>query len=403
MQIPPQALTVTLAMPASQGPAWRPGQVIEALVIRSDPGRQQAEVRVGDLRLTLDLPVRTVEGSRLTLQVVSGGARPVLNLLGQSAPMPAPPVPSPSTPPALATWLSSLFPAQGRQTPLLASLAWLTGQRGRMEALPAPVRAALEQAMHQMPTPEQVSRAQGLRQAVTESGLFHEASLALLAANAAGASSAPAANLKSALLSLAARLRAHTGGPQALPRIRPLEIPPPQPGTPPTAQQRVEASLARLGCDELMETLRARTESALARLVLHQWSATESADNGRHRWLMELPLRNGDGVDLVHLLMEKEPKRPASHEEPAWRAELALDLPGLGPLHIHVSVSGDRVQTRFWAESEASVDRIRTELPRLHEALSDRKLTVRNLGCTPGSPPMHHDARSAGPLLDDRA
>jgi hypothetical protein len=403
MQIPPQALKVTLAMPASQVPAWRPGQVIEAVVIRTDPARQQTEVRIGNLHLTLHLHAGTVEGSRLTLQVVSGGARPVLTLLGQSAPLPGAPGLSSPAASASAGWLSGLLPAQGRQTPLLASLAWLTGKPGRMAALPAPVRGAVEQAMHRMPTPDQVSRAQGLREAVKASGLFHEASLALLAANAAGASSAPAANLKSVLLSLAARLRAHTGGPQALSPARPLEVPPPRPGTSPTAQQRVEANLARLECHELMQTLRARAESALARLVLHQWSTMECADAGHPRWLVELPLRSGDGVDLVHLLMEKAPQRPALDEEPTWRAELALDLPELGSLHIHVSVSGDQVNTRFWAESEASVDRIRAALPRLHDALAGRDLTVRNLGCAPGTPPTHRDAPSAGPLLDDRA
>lgn len=403
MQIPPQALKVTLAMPAARLPAWRPGQVIEALVTRTDPARQQTEVRVGNLRLTLNLHAGTVEGSRLTLQVVSGGARPVLTLLGQSAPLPGTPAPSSPAASAVAGWLSGLLPAQGRQTPLLAGLAWLTGRAGRMSALPAPVRAAVEQAMHRIPTPGQVSRAQGLRKAVQESGLFHEASLALLAANAAGSSSAPAANLKSVLLSLAARLRTHTGAPLALSRARPLEVPPPRPGTSPTAQRRVEPDLSRLERDELLQTLRARTESALARLVLHQCSAMESADAGQPRWLMELPLRSGDGVDVVHLLMEKEPERRGTDDEPAWHAELALDLPDLGPVHVHVSVSGDRVQTRFWAESEASVDRIRAALPRLHEALAGRDLAVRDLGCTAGSPPRHRDAPPAAPLLDDRA
>jgi hypothetical protein len=420
MQIPPQPLTVNLTGPLAQATAWKPGQVLEAVVTRSQAGSTRTEIRIGNARLTLELPAPVPQGSRLALQVVRAGAQPTLALLSAASgtahtpiasqasltTSSAPATPAPAAPPLLSpAWLASLLPAQGSQAPLLSALSWLVAQPERLQSLPQPVRAALEQVTAQIPGVEQATRAEGLKQAVARSGLFHEASLAIQATATVGASTVPAPNLKSVLLSLAARLRAHAAIPRATPAVaRPMDIPPPRPGAGPTPQARTESGLTGLTRDALLEVLRTRTESALARLALHQWSALENPDTGLPRWLLELPLRSQQGVDLVHLLLEREAKRDEPDEGPTWRAELALDLPGLGPVHVHVAVTGEHVQTRFWAEDPDTVRRIRTALPVLRDKLEERALRVRDLGCHEGHPPPRNArAPSRTPLLDDRA
>jgi len=408
MQIPPPALKVTLASPRPAGLDWQVGQLLQATVVKPAPPGEGTLVRVGGLELALKLPQTPAEGSRLTLQVVRAGAQPVLALVergGAALPTAAADAsarPAPGTAlPGAASWLSSLLPAQGGQTALLSALWSLQQQPARLAELPTGVRDAVDKLFRQLPTADQATRPEGLRQAVQASGLFHEAGLAAVAA---GSAAGPAANLKSALLSLATRLRALPGPPSAaLPGTRPVDTPPPRPGATPSPQPRMDTPMALLGREALLETLRNRAESALARLALHQWSSAESSESGLPRWLMELPLRSGNGIDLVHLLLEREPDQPEAEEQGTWRAEFALDLPELGPVRVRIAITGDQVRTRLWAENEATVGRIRAELPRLMKSLENRRLEVKDLGCHAGIPPAPAEARPQRPLLDDHA
>ncbi len=444
MQIPPPALKATLVSPNPRVPDWQAGQRLEAQVVRGSATGEQTRVRIGDQELNLRLPAAMPPGSRLSLEVVRAGTQPLLRLLSQpSAAQPsagrAGIGPGAGAPPAL----TGLLPAQGSQAPLLAALWSMSRDPGATAALPASVQAALKDLFGRLHTATQATRPEGLRQAVLASGIFHEAGLAIGHGGAATA----LGNLKSALLSLALQLRAQgrpagqgnpaaqgrfgtsaDTGPAHRPPAPPMPTPassartlpqtaahptwiigsardvaPPRAGSPPSAQARLTAELSTVGRQALLDGLRSSTEQALARLALHQWSAVENAESGQLRWLLELPLRSGDGVDLVHLLMERERERGVPDQTPVWRVEMALDLPGLGPVHVRITVSGDQVGTRLWVEDENTVARVRGELPRLREALEGRQLKVRDLGCAPGEPPKQQPRVRTRPVLDDHA
>ena len=437
MQIPPPALKATLASSNLRAPDWQAGQRLEAQVVRGSAAGEQTRVRIGDQELSLRLPAAMPPGSRLSLEVVRAGTQPLLRLLSQT------PVAQPSAGQAgigpgagAPTALTSLLPAQGSQAPLLAALWSMSRDPGATAALPGSVQAAIKDLFGRLHTATQAMRPEGLRQAVLASGIFHEAALAVGQGGAATA----AGDLKSALLSLATQLRAQgrpgpgTGaasadtGPahrapapatsaaasptRAMPQTAAhptwiigsaREAAPPRAGSPPSPQARLTADLSAPGPQALLDGLRTSTDQALARLALHQWSAVENAESGQLRWLLELPLRSGDGVDLVHLLMERERERSVPDQTPVWRVEMALDLPGLGPVHVRIAVSGDQVGTRLWVSDENTVARVRRELPRLREALEGRQLKVRDLGCAPGEPPEQQPPVRTRPVLDDHA
>jgi hypothetical protein len=453
MQIPSPALKATLVSPHPRAPDWQAGQRLEALVVRGSITGEQTRVRIGDQELSLRLPAAMPAGSRLSLEVVRAGTQPLLRLLSQP-PVAQPPAGPAATGPGAGapTALTSLLPAQGSQAPLLAALwSMMRDPTGATAALPGSVQAAIKDLFERLQTARQATRPEGLRQAVLASGLFHEAALATLAVGQGGAATA-AGDLKSALLSLALQLRAQDrpagqGNPAAQGRPGPgtgaasadtgpahrfpapatpatassarampqtaahptwiigsaREVAPPRAGSPPSPQARLTADLSTLGRQALLDGLRASTDQALARLALHQWSAVENAESGQLRWLLELPLRSGDGLDLVHLLMERERGRGVADRTPVWRVEMALDLPGIGPLHAHITVSGDQVGTRLWVEDENTVARVRRELPRLREALQGRQMKVRDLGCASGQPPEQQARVEARPMLDDHA
>jgi hypothetical protein len=405
MKIPPPVITVTPIGPAPRIPEWQVGQRLEGLVLRSDPGVGETRVRVGDLQLSLRLPAALPEGSRLSLQVLQAGAQPVVRVLSQGPALAAtdrggsPPTGTGTTAPR---WLANLLPAQGSQAPLLATLSALDRSPSSMAALPAGIRDAVSQLFLQLPTAAQIRQPEGLREVIQRSGIFHEAALAMAATTTTGGI-APPADLKSALLSLAARLRSLASPAATLAAGQSRETSPPRPGATPTAQARVPAESLTLGAQALLDGLRTRTDQAVARLALHQWTAVDGAESGQLRWLLELPLRGDDGVDLVHLLLERERERSTPEEEPAWRAELALDLPELGPLRARIAVTGDQVRVRLWTEMEDTLSLTRKELPRLHGALQDRGLRVRDLGCNAGQPPENRPHGPVRSILDDRA
>jgi len=404
MQIPPPATRVTVSGPHPGSPHWQPGQRLEAVVTRGAPPGGSAEVRIGGLQITLKLPIAASAGDRLQLEVVRAGARPTLQLLPSTTPPPVPASTNPTpVPPALSNALANLLPAQGSQAPLLAALSAAAQNPAAIAGLPPDLQAALLKTLERLPSLAQALRPETLRQAIRASGLFYEARLAQLAAGAHLLARLDG-DLKAALLSLATQLRALPGSPVPWPARPNRETAPPRSGSGPVAQGRVTGEITAGSAPPLPGMLRAASEQALARLVLHQWSALENSESGQSRWLLELPLRSGDGTDIVHLLLEREQNRGAPEQEAVWRVELALDLPELGPVHVRIAVSGDQVSTQVWARETSTVARVHEALPELRSALEGRRLRVRDLGCHHGEPPPN-TRPSVNPrtILDDRA
>ena len=399
MQIPSPVLQLPATSVELQNLSLRSGQRLEALVTRGAASGQPVQVRVSGIALELRLPLDVVQGSRLTLRVIETGPRTAVQLLQHTpvaAGLPAGPV---RTPP-ISAWLGNLLPAQGGQAPLFAQLAALAQQPH--PALPHDVQTAMKQVLNALPTPVQVASPEGLRDAVQRSGLFHETTLAAMAGGLHPAGR-PVASLKSVLLSLATRLRASsptrgTGVPAPSPHP-----PPPRPGAHPVAQARTVAEGQTAGLQPMLDLLRGRVEQAVARLVLHQWSSSENTESGLPRWLLELPLRNGTSVDIVHLGLKGERERSGKEREPVWSAEIALDAPGLGPLHARIAVAGNSVSVQFWLDESGHVERFQSELHRLGAALREHGLGVRDLGCFPGPPPQTGKPNSARTVLDDHA
>jgi hypothetical protein len=398
MPVAVSTFPITLATANTSRPDWQLGQRLEAVVVRSHATGDPTQVRIGAQTIALRLPTALPEGRRISLQVTQAGAQPILRLLSSPAHLaPNAAASAPTAPP----WLSQLLPAQGSQTPLLAALTTLHRQPETMALLPQDVRASLGQLWQQLPTIQQTLHAAGLHQAVQTSGLFHESLLANLALGQTGH---PPANLKSALLALATRLRAHTSMTPAQSTLSGREVPPPRPGASPVAQSRVAAQIAGLNPQALLAQLSARTEQAVARLSLHQWSSTETSESQQPRWLFELPLRGDHGIDVIHWLIQRDRAKQQAEDEPAvWRVELALDWPELGPLHIHISLSGQQVSARLWAEHESTLVQVQQALPQLRQALTTRQLQIGHLGCHLGKPPTPVPDPIDPPLVDDHA
>ncbi|MEL7451485.1 MAG: hypothetical protein AAFN78_19900 [Pseudomonadota bacterium] len=194
--------------------------------------------------------------------------------------------------------------AQSQRAPsraLLDSLHQLTRTSqtlsGRLESGAARLLGALN-------TPEQVTRLEGLKRAVLNSGLFLEARLA-------GKSNEPALDLSRDFKAALLRLRA--------------ELAPQLPATQ----------------DTRLTDIATQVERTLARLDLSQLATVAADREHRPAWALELPLRTQDDqVDVARLNIQREDDAHGNDEnaQRTYSAVLKLEPAGLGRVTAHITL-----------------------------------------------------------------
>lgn len=155
-------IPVSSARPDAASSAWQVGQILRGTILSSSPGGQ-ALLQVGTQTLQGQSPIPLAAGQPVTLQVEGLTPLPQLRIL-----------PTPGTDP-VGDAIRTLLPKQGSLAPLLNNLAQLGNARPTV--LPPLVQELSRSLLHQLPDTRSVSTAPGLRQAVSQSGLFLEARL----------------------------------------------------------------------------------------------------------------------------------------------------------------------------------------------------------------------------------
>ncbi len=425
----------------------RPGQRLTAVVAEGPRtgeallriAGQLVQARTGELKLT--------PGQVLRLEVLSSGKLPELRLLEAARPTDI-----------LREALRQILPQQRPLAPSLGALAQLAARPDLSRLIGAEAARLLRDLVQRLPDPARVSTPEGLRQAIRDAGPFLEARLAPRQAAAtpsqpAGQGPAPGGreaaqaargDLKAGLLKLAAALRAGTtqasaaGSRSAAPTPAPTPAPSGTPGAAvpgataparpvgtdpgldplaalqrglpprPQASATLRAPSAELAI-QLRQQLPAHVESALARLKLTQLASLPQDRSQPPDWLIELPVRREDAIDLWALRIGRDPEEGEDaggrgQVTPAWTVTLAFDLPGLGPVQSRITLRGeDRITALFLSEQDDTLPRFEEHLPLLRQRLEGAGLNVEALACRKGSLRTPAATAGAGPLLDDHA
>lgn len=384
--------------------AWQVGAVLQAQVV-TDTVNNQVTLRIGTTTLEAHTQTPLTAGQSLSVEVVKLGEQPLLKIL--QAPRPA------VTTDPVAAALRAALPKQTALTPLLANLGLIAQAGAGLPPLPAPVMAAALQIYRALTDSHQAASARGLQQAVRDTGIFLESKLAQLLRDG----SSPLGNdFKAALLRLQAALNAaaNTVSAPASPAARgaalTLPLPatpdatPPMRATPLQTQATVAATLARLPMPAACAELQRQTEGSLARVQLHQLAALPDGAGGQPVWLLELPIRHDAQIDLFHLRIARDGQHRADEPSAAqpWSVNLAFDLPGLGPVQARVSIQGEQVSTRFWAERPGTVQAFNTHFDVLRANLRQAGLGVGEIACHPGPAPTPPSTLRP-PLMDIHA
>ena len=331
-------------------------------------------------------------------QAVPGAVRPVAPAIAVGSatahassgnPLPQQPV-TPQA--ALAQMVQASIPSQGSVTALTTALASIAGK----VVLPEPVVRAAQQVLAgrvALDAPRFDGAA--LQAAVKSSGVFQEASLAQ-------GLTQPQADMKSALLTLRQTLTAWLG--QQAPVAAVAQLPPPLRGITPRSRPGdtppidVDATPEEVG-KHLLE----RTESALARVRLHQHASLPDPVAKTADWSMDLPVMVGTHQTLMQIHIHGDPEgETETSGERGWQMRFALSLPDMGEVGAQVTLRAGATGVMLWATEPTASAALEAEIASLRETLGEAGLRPGAVIVRHGEPPAPAVAAPSGHFVDEQ-
>jgi hypothetical protein len=416
---PGQSLSaITLTAPPLVTRAWQTGQLLQAIVLEPSSGKSgTATLQIQDIVVKAQTTLPLMEGQRIQLQVVQAGEKPVLKLITPATEMDV-----------LAQALRTALPKSGSLAPLMTGLAALAQTAPKQSTdVPPRIMDLARQILAQLPTTEQVTTADGLKQALRDSGVFFENKL--VPQNLTGGQTI-LTDLKGLLLRLVNDLRGElpAPNPSANTRNPVLDSQAMKPNTPyaqsqvmadpremiqrlvdgprvtnPSASQLAAATTATPTMVAL-QSLTDKTDAALAHIQTNQIQSLTTENTAKPMWAMDIPIRQNNQTDVFSLKIQRDEKehgdRPELHR---WSVWLDFDLEVLGPARAVVNVYDRQVSVGLWAEHGDTVTLFNNFLAILHSDLTSAGLSVGRLQCQKG---ISHSAPAPGTprsILNEKA
>ena len=318
--------------------------------------------------LTANSTANLTPGQPLKLEVMKTGTTPELRIV----PADSRTIPGASPESVLHQTLRVLLPRQIGLDELAGALLAQTDR-----ALPAPVREALAELLARLPDTGVLTKPEGMRQAVQDSGVLFEARI--LQALETGADF-PEQDLKGKLLQL----------------LDKLQSPPLQANA-----EQAKAGLTQAFQAADLELLAHKVEGALARITLDQLASLPQPD-GSQLWRMEIPFGTGQEGDAAKLLIASE-EREGKAGGRSWSITLELQPPGLGSFCARILWNGARIDTYLWSDRPETLERMRENTETLRARLQQAGLVVGHLAALERAPAREKTETAAVPLLDLRA
>jgi hypothetical protein len=185
--------------------------------------------------------------------------------------------------------------------------------------------------------------------------------------------------------------------------------PPPIRGALPSVQPVVQATLdLHSPLHETSRQLLADTEAALARQTLLQVASlpdradasSARADASNARWAFEIPFVTPQGTAVAQFEISRDgTAQETDAAKRVWRARFTLDVEPAGPVHALVTLTGEDIAVKMWAERPATAAQMRAESGLLGQALSRAQLHPSEIVVREGAP-NEPAPPSAGYFLD---
>ena len=389
---------------------WQVGQIVAATVT-SRPQSGQVTLRIGIEQVQAQPGnLKLQPGQKLELQVVELGRVPSLRVIRTERPDP------------VRAALRSALPRQQPLSNLFSQLVQLLARPANTSPVVVEIARSL---IARLPDHRQLSSAEGLRQALRDSGLLLESRLASHRRPKPDLSQDLKANLLR-LIDALRNLAANIGPEKARPGPDPSLTRPLPPAPMPASGQTTKSDLAQVeraptgnvrespgrvllpapaGQAAARLDLAEQAESALARMRVNQLSSLNQDRPVSPEWLVELPVRRGEQIDTWQLHVRRDGTAEQGNNSPdhgRWSAVLQFDLPNLGAMEARVNLTGETISSVFIAETEGAVPVVEKHLPHLRSRLEALGLEVARLGCRQGKSSTPPRAAQSGSLLDEQ-
>ncbi len=352
---------------------WHLGDILHAKVI----GRSAADglqLEIGHTLVHAGSDLSLEKGTHLYLRVVGLGETPQLQILDEAT----------SDTSILLQTLRQVLPRQGPLEPFLHILARF--QHNVPAGMPAEIEQAARELLAQLPDLDaQGISAAGLKSAFRKSGLFLEANLAAAALHS---DALPPSDFKASLIKFADALQSYVRMPEGGASLTETLIST-RPDLPGAAQ-------------ELLVDVAHNLDSALARVKLNQLHSLLHEGSVGAVYVMDVPVRIGEDVNLIQLTIEEDAiSHSGTDESQRWSVSLSFTLKELGTLHARLTFLSSGLTTSLWAEEVHTLQLLETEIGNLQQRLTDAGLAVLHINCYAGSPPKPHRPPAGHPDLVD--
>lgn len=347
----------------------QPGSTLNAVVLEKSADNTYT-LKLSDGRLLHAQTQHELQpGQVLKLEVVKAGAVPELKIA-------LPTLTGQNTQLDFQNVLRQMLPKQVNLTDFALALRQFSNMASDKSN---PASAAIQHVLGSLVSKEDLMTAEGLKQGIKNSGVFLEAKIAQQLT--------PQDDMKGHLLSLANALQK-----AALNQV----------GSTTFAQPLPNGSTEMLGQSN---ALLAKTEGAIARIVLDQLASLPPTNEPQNTWQIGIPFTDGAHTDTVNLKIANESKPNQDPHQANWSVVLELSPPGMGIVHCKISLNDDKVDTYFWSNVQASLEQVEGHLDLLANGYTQAGLTVGNLNVvdTPMSQPGSPDKTLMPGLLDELA
>ncbi|MFK5914857.1 MAG: flagellar hook-length control protein FliK [Woeseiaceae bacterium] len=134
--------------------------------------------------------------------------------------------------------------------------------------------------------------------------------------------------------------------------------------------------------DEAMQSFLKNIESGISHLKQTQLQNLSENQAGRPLWLMELPIKDGQDIDILKLRISQDENAQATDQhKKIWNITLEFDFPELGKIKAHVKMQNENISTQFYSEQAKTLALFKDNLDFLRSRLNYNGLNVEKIEC----------------------
>lgn len=155
--------------------------------------------------------------------------------------------------------------------------------------------------------------------------------------------------------------------------------------------------------EEAMQVFLRQVESSLSHMQQTQLQNLSDAQIGRSTWLMELPIKDGQDIELFQFrINEEEVQNEQGERQKIWNIVLQFNLRGLGEVKAHIKMQNEFISTLFFSEKTDTLTLFRENIDYLRSRLNYNGLNVGNIECTNRTTNKEKNSPSYSTTLDER-